>query len=381
MTRSCAAILVSLAASWGCKDQYVSPYKAPVTGYLVVEGYISGNSTTEFTLSRTVPLPGTTPLPAETGANVEVDGSDGSVYPLSDRGNGVYSDSNALPLTTTMHYQLRIKTTNGEQYLSDTVPYKPTPPIDSLNWVQNPDNSIHIYVNTHDPTNNTRYYQWNWDQTFEYHSAEESLYYYDKKRDSVILRSLDTGQVYRCWLSASSSNILVNSSLKLAQDEIYRQPVNSIPPNDVQSSVLYTILVRQYAITQDGYNFLSLMQQNTESLGSIFDAQPSAVKGNIHCLSNPGEEVIGYISAGTVQQQRLWISREQIFSTFEYQCAGSDIIVPMDKNQYRVYFGSVYSPITEILSPAGLVWEANYTDCLVCTTHGGTNHAPSYWPN
>jgi|SRR6185437_7603181 len=375
------AILGSSAALWGCKEPYISPYQSPVTGYLVVEGYISGNGATQFTLSRTIPLPGKSPLPKITGAAVEVEGTDGSVYPLTEMGNGIYSDSNALPLTTAAHYKLRIKTPNGEEYLSDTVPFKPTPPIDSVNFIQNNDNSVNIYVNSHDPTNNTRYYLWNWDQTFEYHSAEESLYYWDPTLDSVLLRP-DTAQVYRCWLSGSSSSILVGNSMKLAQDEIYRQKINMIPPNDVQLSVLYTTLVRQYALTQAGYNFLSLMQQNTESLGSIFDAQPSALKSNIHCLTNPSEEVIGYVSAGTVQQYRLWISREQIQSSFDYQCDGKDGFIPLgDTTDYKNDFGSVYSPISFTVYHGLQGYGINYTDCLVCTWHGGTNHAPSYWPN
>jgi hypothetical protein len=140
--------------------------------------------------------------------------------------------------------------------------------------------------------------------------------------------------------------------------------------------------VRQYSLTQAGYNFLTLMQQNTESLGSIFDAQPSQITGNIHSLTNPAEQVIGYVSAGTVQQQRLFISREQILSTFDYQCAGKDFFVPINKYQYITYFGSVYSPITRTVNSFGEPgWIANYTDCLVCTSHGGTNHAPSYWPD
>ena len=375
-----AAILATLVMLWGCKDAYISPYRSPATGYLVVEGYISGNSATQFTLSRSVPLPGSTSLPKETGASVEVDGTDGSVYRLSEIGNGVYSDTNALPLTTAAHYQLRIKTLGGGEYLSDTVPFKPTPPIDSVNFVQNGDNSVTIYVNTHDPTNNTRYYQWNWDQTFEYHSAEESLYYWDKPLDSVLLRP-DTAQVFKCWLSGSSGSILVSNSTKLAQDEIYLQKVNTIPPNDVQLSVLYTILVRQYALTVDGYNFLSLMQQNTESLGSIFDAQPTALKSNIHSLTNPSEVVIGYVSAGTVQQYRLWIARDQILSTFVEKCDIDDGFIAMgDTNGYKIYFGSVYSPVTQGVEKGVFGYTTNYTDCLVCTFHGGTNQAPNYWP-
>lgn len=364
-----------------CKDPYISPYKSPPTGYLVVEGYISGNSATQFKLSRTIPLPGDSALPRVTGATVEVEGTDGSVYPLKDISNGAYSDSNALPLTTDVQYRLRIRTPNGDEYLSDPVPFKRTPPIDSVNFLQNSDYSVNIYVNTHGPTNKTRYYQWNWDQTFEYHSAEESLYYWDKTLDSVILRP-DTAQVFRCWLSALSGNIVVDNSTKLAQDVIYRQKLNTIPPNDVQLSVLYTMLVRQYALTQDGYNFLSLMQHNTESLGSIFDAQPSALKSNIHCLTRPSEEVIGFVSAGTVQQYRLWISREQILNTFDYRCDQDDgFIAKGDQRNYLIYFGSTYSPITSANENSTFGYTINETECLVCTSHGGTNHAPPYWPN
>lgn len=372
-------ILTAIVLSVGCKDPYVSAYKAPPAGYLVVEGYISGNSATQFRLSRTIPLPGDSTLPVETGAAVEVQGSDNSVFPLTDQGGGVYNDTNALPLTTAVTYRLHIKTRNGEEYLSDTVAYRPTPPIDSLSWVQNGDHSVEIYVSTHDPANNTHYYLWNYDQTFEYHSAEESDYYFDKTLDSVLPR---TDQVYRCWLSSSSNSIFVASSTKLAKDEIYEQPLKNIPPDDIQLSVLYTILVRQYALTDSAYMFLSRMQKNTESLGSIFDAQPTSLPTNIHCLTNPKEPVIGWVSAGTVQQQRLWISRSQVKTNYAFICNGDDFNVPIDKVSIAKYFDDEYTPVTLTQDRGGAwVWLANFTQCLVCTVRGGTNHAPSYWPN
>ena len=42
-------------------------------------------------------------------------------------------------------------------------------------------------------------------------------------------------------------------------------------------------------------------------MGSIFDAQPSQLIGNIHNTANAAEPVIGYISAGTRQQKRIYI--------------------------------------------------------------------------
>ena len=380
--QNCVAIFVSLAAAWGCKDPYVSPYKSPVTGYLVVEGYISGNSISQFMLSRTISLPGDSTLPTENGATVLIQGSDNSSYPLTGTGNGVYTTGDTLKLNTQLQYRLSIKTGNGAQYLSDFVPFKPTPPIDSINWVENGDYSIQIYANSHDPANNTHYYQWNFDQTYEYHSAETSEDYWDKDTVPPALEGRSPAQqVYRCWQSGVSTNVIIGNSTKLASDVIYRQPVKYIPPSDVQSSVLYSILVRQYALTADGYNFLSLMQQNTESLGSIFDAQPSQITGNIHNVTNPAEQVIGWVSAGTVQSQRIFIAREQILSTYSTSCPIPDTLFT-DASQYPMDYGQgLFTPMYFGMNRAGQKGEiSNYTDCLVCTIAGGVNVAPPFWP-
>lgn len=373
----CLLIYV-LALQPGCRDKYVSPYVSPPTGYLVVEGYISGNTITQFTLSRSITLPGDSAIPAESGANVQIEGSDNSTYPLTELVSGVYSSADTLTLNQAAQYRLRIHTGNGEDYLSDFAPFKTTPAIDSINWI-NGSSGVEIYANTHDPAANTRYYQWNWDQTYEYHSAENTYYVYD--RDTIPPQIIPrTEQVYRCWMSASSENILVNTSAKLTQDVIYRMPVKNIPPNDIQLGVLYSILVRQYALTEDGYNFLSLMQNNTESLGSIFDAQPSQITGNIHCLTHPTERVIGYVSAGTVQQQRIFISRNQVPSTYTYSCPLRDTLFQNDPQDIQMNFASGgYTP--EYLTDFGTAWAANRTGCLVCTARGGTNIIPSFWPN
>lgn len=365
-----------------CKDPYVSPYKAPATGYLVVEGYISGNTTSQFSLTRSIALPGDSVMPTENNATVLIEGSDNSSYPLTGMGNGIYSTIDTLNLNTSLEYRLSIKTTDGDQYLSDFVPVKPTPPIDSINWIQNSDNSIEIYANTHDPANNTRYYQWNFDQVYEYHSAESSDFYWDKDTTPPAIEMRPPGdQVFKCWTSGSSTNILIGNSTKLASDVIYRQPIKDIPPDDVQSSVLYTILVRQYSLTADGYNFLNLMQQNTESLGSIFDAQPSQITGNIHSTTNPSEKIIGWVSAGTVQSQRIWIYRYQINSAYVYKCPIPDTVMS-DASKYPEVFGQgLFTPIEFGISPSGVKgWTSNYTDCLVCTVAGGSNQPPSFWP-
>jgi len=363
-----------------CVQQYVSPYKSPNTGYLVVEGYISGNGTTQYNLTRTIPLPGDSTIPAVTGAQLQVEGSDGSVYPLAEQGNGSYSVS-SLPLSTTVQYRLRITIPGGETYLSEFVAYKPTPPIDSVNWIQNGE-GVNIYVNTHDPANSTHYYQWTFDQTYEYHSAESSEYYYDTATNTVLLRS-PSQQVFYCWRDIPPTDIVVGTSAKLATDVIYQFPLVNIPPNSEELSVEYSILVTQYALSDSGYDFLSQMAASTQDLGSLFDAQPTQLTGNIHSLSDPTEPVIGYISAGTVQQQRIFINNLQLQNwAYSEECPMPDRAVPAIPDSIQFYFGDEgYIPLYYKYPPPPDGWISNQAGCVDCTLQGGTTQKPAYWPN
>lgn len=372
----------SLYSLSGCVQEYVSPYKSPPTGYLVVEGYISGNGLTQYSLTRTIALPGDSAVPVVTGARVQVEGSDNSTYPLTEQGNGLYS-ADSLPLNAALRYRLRINTSDGASYLSDYVNYKPTPPIDSVNWVQSA-NGVNIYVNTHDPANSTRYYQWSYDQTYQYTAAEQSEFMYNAAENDVIPRP-DSLQIFNCWKDEPSTTIVIGTSSKLAQDEIYRFPLVQIPPNSQPLSILYTIVVTQNSLTDSAYGYLSQMQQNTESLGSIFDAQPTQLTGNIHCLSNPAEQVIGYISAGTIQQQRIWISYKQLKNwDYIFECAQQDIIVSPKPDSLIKYFLDLgYIPLGENFGPKPPLfgWFANEAGCVDCRAMGGLPAKPAYWPN
>jgi hypothetical protein len=366
-----------------CKDKYESPYKAPSTGYLVVEGYIAKGPTT-FTLSRVISLPGDSSIPAETGAQVQVEGNDNSIYPLPERSAGVYF-ADTLPLNPTAQYRLRIQTKDKQAYLSDYTVFKITPLIDSINWAQDGD-GVHIYANTHDPSNTTRYYQWLFGETWQYEAAEFSSLKYQPAgigypRDTVINRA-DSEYVYDCWTSHASTSLLLGSSVKLAQDVIYRYPLQIIPPNTEQISIRYSIQVSQYALTEPAFDYLTLMKSNTESLGSIFDAQPSVLKGNLHCLNNPTQQVIGYISAGTVQQQRIFISRSQVKDwQYVYTCSIPDTLV-LTSEVADFYKSGQWTPLFNKFFMGQLVgWPTNYSSCVDCTVHGGVNKRPPFWPS
>ena len=60
--------------------------------------------------------------------------------------------------------------------------------------------------------------------------------------------------------------------------------------------VRFSTLVRQYPLDQEAYNYWLTVQKNSQSLGGLFDLQPSQIRGNIHGVTNPNDVVRIHIS-------------------------------------------------------------------------------------
>jgi hypothetical protein len=157
---------------------------------------------------------------------------------------------------------------------------------------------------------------------------------------------------------------------------LYQSPIAFIPSTSEKIETEYSILLKEYALTADAYNFWSNLKTNSEQLGSIFDAQPSQINGNIHCITNPQEPVIGYIGASTVTSKRIFISQYQLplwTPTYPYTCEIDSI-----KYQIGAYQSFFYKPPVEIPLTAGGATYTYYT-CADCTIRGSLK-PPSFWP-
>jgi hypothetical protein len=366
-------IALALAASIGCKQAYIPPAIANPPNYLVVEGFIenNGSDSTIFTLSHTIRLDsnGYTPEP---GAKVIIEGADNSSYPLGEVGNGIYGAA-LLALKNSVSYRVHIITSGGKQYASDFVPLVADPPIDSINWVRL-DNAVHqgiqIYANTHDPQNNTHYYRWEYQETWEFHSP---FFATVKWVPGAGLENYSPNTTDSCWKSDRSANVLLASSTQLSQDVIYEAPLVLIPLGSQQITVRYSILVKQYALTKEAFNWWQILQKNTELIGSIFGVQPSANQGNIHCLTDTTETVIGYVGGGNTRSQRIFITYDQV-QPWVFDSGCPDFKIPQDSTAW--YYGIGFLPWYLDLG-TGQVHIA-YKFCVDCTLTG-TNIRPSFW--
>jgi hypothetical protein len=366
--------VVFIAIVWvGCKERFDPRIPSSQSNYLVVEGFINAHGVTTIKLSRTVAISDTSKVKPELNATVTIRGEDNSTFNVRATGKGSYV-SDALILNPAQKYRLQVKTATGE-YLSDYIAVKQTPLIDSISWKYKNSN-VEISANTHDQQNNTRYYKWDYEETWEIHSAY--MNYYEYKNGNVLPRPSieEILKLFYCWRTESSQTILVGSSAQLADDVISSALLTSIPIQAERFSVRYSILVRQYSLDRKGYDFFNMMKSNTETLGSIFDPLPSEITGNISCVSNPGEKVIGYITASTVNEKRIFISN--VPSRFSLDCQPT--YVANNRDSFKVYYdvGGLL-PYQAEGSPGPIKgYYSSYPSCIDCTLRG-TNVKPSFW--
>lgn len=362
-----------------CKEVYQPKAVSTNPNLLVVDGIvISGNDSTIITLSRTRSVSADSVSAKELGARVSVIGITGVEYPFIEEGNGRYAASQLL-LDTTQQYQLKIITSDGNEFRSQPSSVHTSPSIDSVYWNQDSSGNVHVYLNTHDPTNNTRYYRWVYNETWEYHSGYASTLMYNENSGTIDYRSLDE-QIYRCYQRQASSSIEVVSTKQLSEDIVNKYEVTYVPVGSEKISVQYTDLVSQYAIPVEAYNFWQNLKKNTEQLGTLFDLQPFTELGNITCVNNPAIKCIGFISFSTLQQKRIFISKNEIFNWNYNPYYGDcyvDTIPPPDIYKYFPPGGPFYYSLIGTNNGPYLL-SSNL--CVDCTYHGGTTIKPSYWP-
>ncbi|WP_353723171.1 DUF4249 domain-containing protein [Dyadobacter sp. 676] len=362
---------LGLAVGWavnGCIEPFSPPEVSDPETYLVVDGFLNVNGdTSTILLSHTQATNDDKAVEKETGASIVVDAENGESYAFQDMGDGSYK----LPPSSfnqDTKYRLRIRRSDGRQYESAYVVVSKTPPIDSISHRVDPvRNAMLIYVNTHDATNATRFYRWSFEETYEYRMPYYSSLTRDYKAGQIVSRK---DNINVCWRTLASRDIKLGSTIKLSQDIIRELPVNIV---DIASNKLYfgyTILVKQYGLTREAFEYWTDLAKTTQGTGSLFDPQPSQVTGNIRNVSDAKELVFGYFSAAQEQKQRVFI-RERLGAY--PRCQAPDTL---DFNE-AFNGAAVLLYFYQGLPKSGYLGTSE--SCADCRSQGGTTTKPSFW--
>ncbi|HEY9489231.1 MAG TPA: DUF4249 domain-containing protein [Chryseosolibacter sp.] len=377
-SKSIGGIVLLTSVLMGCIETYDPPLDNRDVNYLVVDGFLNAsNGTANIVLTRTLPVKSKEFIPAESGASVQIADSNGEVYSLTETNPGVYTGSIAN-VDAQIRYRLSIRTRNNREYSSEPIEVVESPVIDSISyWLDN--NEVVFGVNSHDPTGKARYFRWKFIETYEYRSKYHSSFRF--AGNDIELRTQEEF-ISTCWKSNPSTEILLGSTRHLSESVVSNNALLTIPFGSIKLSIKYRIFVQQQSLTEEAYNYWLNLRKSTENLGSLFDPLPSEVSGNIHSTTAPGENVIGYFSAGTIAETVRYVRRSELPKEATRNAGINptcliDTILTADIPNISHSTLLIDELFENGITPIG--YSTSESICIDCRIHGGTTSRPPLW--
>ncbi len=374
-----------------CTMCCVDPYNIKSVGYknsLVVDGFISSDLKQHQVLLSRASTIDASKFIAETGASVAIEDSDGSTINLTEASSGTYLTPILAGIVGHL-YTLKIKTSDGKQFSSDQVLLADNPGIKNIYATFSPDlaigeglGGVQIFLNTQDSSGNANYYRWEYEYTYEIKMPYPSTYKW-LGGNNIVFRDV---AVDHCWGSSSSKSIIIKSTAGLSEDKVIDQLIQTIPGYSSNLRIRYSILIKQYVLSQDAYKYWHNIQVVNQTQGTLYDTQPGTVAGNIHSTSG-SETALGYFDAGVVKVKRAF------FTPADFTPSGYKV-------QKFLPYCDLYQPVDVRLNVLGDYLNAHLADSLVVSeveglgnvlvhlrpkiccdcTSLGTNSKPSFWP-
>ena len=382
----------------------IDPYVPKLKGYdslLVVDGLITdANSTYTVRLSRTFQQQNASPVMIS-DATVYITDNAGLSNFLINRNNGVYdTDSIEFKGIPGRIYVLHVKTSEGEEYESDQCLMQSVPEIDNVYFEKDQvlvnnevatEDGVSVFLDSKGSENN-KYYRWTFDETWKFKVPYPKRYIY---YDSLQLFPVDTVKEF-CWKNKKSDVIMVRAIYDGEVTQLKKQPIFFIASDKSDRLMIqYDILVRQYSISKNEYDFWNKLKQINETGGDIFARMPFTVLSNIHNIKNPNEQVLGYFQVSSVRQKIAVLPFRQFVTmdlpVYHFPCVRIERR-PLDGLEpkastwdklYRIYcINSNYVFVEPIYLRTGSISISKMVfvkpDCANCELTG-TSVKPDYW--
>lgn len=266
-------------------------------------------------------------------ATVYISDNSGNNIQLAENGDGVYkTDSLNFKGEVGKTYQLHIKTSDGKVYLSKLCTMLPVPDIDSIYFSKDKQllnnqtvvkEGISIYVDSKPGFSDKYFLRWGYDEAWKFKVPYPTSYRYVNSQQ-ILKISQDSIKEF-CWKTGNATEILINEVKSGTENRVMKEPIKFIAPDESDRlTVRYSILVKQYSISEQEYNFWDNLQKVEESEGDIFGSQPFEILSNIKNINDSSEKVLGYFQVSAVSERRKYVDYSELYllslPDFNYNC-------------------------------------------------------------
>ena len=306
-----------------------------------------------------------------------------------------YTSETALTFDTTpiqgnQRYRLHLTTLDlrGNElntYESDWLEPCPAPTIDGLTYSNHPEfKEMWIGLSMH--CNGSHYFRWTFEEDWEYHSDIYTNLEYKTQTKEVGYYERAEYSLYYCWKNAKSSQIDIFSTVNQTEDRFEELAFHRIPLSDKRLQVLYRIQVHLDAISEKAYDYWNNIKQGSEGQGSIFSPTPSQMASNVHCISDPDVQVVGYLNLSARTSATMYYDNALNHFYVPGNLANRDDhkVSNNQKDSLAYWYAHGYLPYDLVYEemtpePSHSMWTLK--NCIDCRLQGGTKTRPKDWPN
>jgi hypothetical protein len=300
-----------LLGLWSCIENIDLDLKREID-YLVIEGEITNlpgpyrvkiKNAAAYTKNYQNDFPVEFPV---SGATVTIEGSDGSKENLTEIVGlkGSYTTKATTQGKVGVSYKVIVKTIKGKTYESIAEKLMEAPALENVESSfkaldkTNIGGNFLVNFTLKDPSSQENYYRYDYSG---WNSVEVTLF------DPVRRRSLQCigGNNSFCYFSEEGKDIFISSDA-LRNGGTINELALVLPYTEIYD---YLINARVHSISKNAYTFWKNVQDQSRKTGGITDKLPAQIVGNLRCMSNPEEPVLGYFEVSGVSTKKARVKR------------------------------------------------------------------------
>ncbi len=308
--------------------------------------------------------------------NVKVIRSDNSELVYFEQGPGVYvANVDIAFIDKSQSYKVQVKTPQGAIIESSFEGFSSCAEVGDVYWrTQGEEGSSIIgyqfYTDMHASESDSKYYLYKIIETFEHHSPYPLEYWWNGHMNRV--EPPDFSKMY-CWITRDIYDIFPLSTKDFSENIYNEYQLNYTNNISQRLQHLYSLLIKQYSISELAYDYWAQMRLNLHQSGGMYNTQPVQVKGNLSYTTISDKEVLGYFGVSEVKEKRIFVPPSP-FTIIDNSCNIRILRFGYREINWREYPAYIYS---ELGIPQAKVMDK---PCVDCTKMGGVIQKPVFWP-
>lgn len=375
-----------------CAPSCVYPFEvdAPQTQKrLVIEGNILIGALTEVNLSYMMGLntPDSEMKNDKPAGKAWVESEDGKRYE-AEEGNGSSSiviDTRTAPAKG--RYRLCVEDLGtSREYVTSWQEVNPPAEIDDLTYVWD-ENTMTLCLSAHSEEGS--YFRWAYVEDYKFHADRPKDFIFDYAENKEVKLEESDYSTYWCWSTNSSREVDLVATTDLEDNRLVAHKFHTFSRGSMRLQTRYRMTIYLSCISADAYRYLDNLKITSDFTGDLFTPLPSDVNGNITCVEDPNEKVIGYVDVCQISTKEFYLDENayKLYAPGRSQPTSFIPIVEWNKNglnpyplDLRDFWDKGFAPVYEGADGegnSGVVWD--YKRCTDCRQSGGVLESPEGW--